>query len=63
MGNSILILRKIIYREGGETLEWAQKACGISIRGDTQNLSGHCPEETAKTGPHKFHEETYTSAL
>lgn len=58
MGNSDLILRKIIYCEDGETLEWVAKACGTFIPGDIQNLSGHCPEQTAKTGPHILHEET-----
>lgn len=63
MGNSDLTLRKIIYHEGGETLGWTQKACGIFIPGDIWHLSGHCPEQTAKTRSHMFLEETYTFTL
>lgn len=34
--------------EGGQTLKQApQRACGISVFGDIQNLSGHGPEQPA----------------
>lgn len=28
-----------------------QRCCGVSILGDTQNLSGHSPEKPSPVGP------------
>lgn len=42
--------KKVLYREVDQTLEQVSHGgCGVSILGDIQNPTGHCPRQCAPT--------------
>lgn len=44
--------KKLLYSEGGQTLEQtAHRCCGVSILGNILDLTIHCPEQPALANP------------
>jgi len=46
-----VLLRKNIYGEGGQTLEWVAQRHGVSIHGNVQNPTGCGPGQPAVDDP------------
>lgn len=43
--------KTFFYCEGSQTLQQvAQRACGVSVLGDIENVTGHSPDQTTSVG-------------